>query len=51
MLKDFLQINFGTLMIIIFMLIFIKTNRLFAKKDENLFLIFNKLLVKVGRKK
>lgn len=38
MLKDFLQINFGTLMIIIFMLIFIKTNRLFAKKDENLFL-------------
>lgn len=39
MLKEFIQMNFGTIVIAIVMPVFMKTNRSFDKREEKLFLI------------
>lgn len=38
MLKEFIQMNFGTIVIAIVMPVFMKTNRVFGKREERLFL-------------
>ena len=38
MLNEFIQMNFGTIVIIIVMPVFMKTNRVFGKREERLFL-------------